>query len=69
MMFALILMVWAQGAQSIEPRLIRYDIAPAPFASEQACKVAAELTLGPIIVETNAQQYVWRDAACVAVAP
>ncbi len=69
MMYALILLVWAQGALSVTPRLVRYDIEPVPFASEQACKAAAGLALGPIMAETNAQQYAWRDAACVAVAP
>lgn len=69
-MFALILLVWLQGAQSLTPVLVRVEIQSAPFTSITECHTIGLPLTGPVLEETDpAKQYVWRDMVCVPVVP
>jgi hypothetical protein len=71
-MYALIFLVFVQGAQSLTPVLTRFELEPGalgqPFKTLDACRKAGSLLVGPVFQETDpAVQYVWRDFVCKKV--
>jgi len=66
MIWALILVIYTQGGQSLTPRIDRLEISPQRLESAQACDTAGQLLLGPLLAETDpARQYAWQDYQCV----
>lgn len=66
MSWALVLFVYVQGAQAIDPQLLRLDISPRPELTAKACEAAGQLLRGPLLAETDpARQYAWQDYQCV----
>lgn len=65
-MWALILIVYVQSAQSLDVNLLRYDIVNEPKFSQQICDDAGQLLRGPVLSETDPNtKYVWQDYKCV----
>lgn len=65
-MYALIFIIYAQGAQSLTPHIDRLEISPQRLESAQACDDAGQLLLGPLMAETDpARRYAWRGHQCV----
>lgn len=66
MSWALILVIYIQGTQSLTPHVDRLEIAPQRLESAQACETAGKLLSGPLLAETDpARQYAWRGHQCV----
>lgn len=66
MIWALIFVVYTQGAQSLAPHIDRLEISPQRLESAQACDDAGQLLRGPLLDETDpARQYAWQDFQCV----
>lgn len=66
MSWALILIIYIQGAQSLMPQVDRLEILPQRLESLQACDDAGQLLRGAIAAETDpARQYAWRGHQCV----
>jgi len=66
MIWALVLFVYVQGAQTLDPQLSRLDISPRPELTAKACDDAGQLLRGPLLAETDpARQYVWQDYQCI----
>lgn len=67
-MYALILIIYIQSAQSLTPNIDRLAISPQRLESEQACETAGKLLIGPLLDETEpTRQYAWQDYQCVAL--
>lgn len=65
-MYALILIIYLQGAQQLTPHIDRLGILPQRLESEQACETKGQLLRGPLPAETDpARQYAWQDYQCV----
>lgn len=65
-MYALILIIYIQGAQMLLPQVDRLEISPQRLESAQACDDAGQLLRGPLAAETDpARQYAWQDYKCV----
>lgn len=65
-MYALILVIYIQGAQQLTPYVDRLEIAPQRLESAQACDYAGQLLRGALDAETDpARQYAWQDYQCV----
>lgn len=68
MSWALIFVIYIQGAQSLTPHVDRLEIAPQRLESAQACETAGKLLSGPLLAETDpARQYAWRGYQCVGL--
>lgn len=66
MIWALILVIYTQGAHSLTPRIERLEISPQRMESAQACDDAGQMLRGPLLAETDpARQYAWQDYQCV----
>ena len=66
MIWALIFVIYTQGAQSSTPSIERLEISPQRMESAQACDDAGQLLSGPLMAETYPmQQYAWQDYQCV----
>ena len=66
MIWALIFVVYTQGAQSLTPHIDRLEISPQRMESAQACDAAGQLLRGPLMEETDpVRQYAWQDYQCV----
>lgn len=66
MIWALIFVIYTQGAQSLMPRIERLEISPQRMESAQACDDAGQLLRGPLMAETDpVRQYAWQDYQCV----
>lgn len=64
MIYALILIIYTQGAQSLDTVVSRIDAAP--YVSAKACDDAGQLLSGALEAETDpARQYAWQDYKCV----
>ena len=65
-MYALILIIYIQGAQSLTPQVARFEISPRLGLTAKSCKDAGQLLRGPLLAETDpARQYAWQDYQCV----
>lgn len=65
-MYALILIVFIQSANSLTPQQERIEAAPKAMPTLQACHDAGQLLRGPLPDETDpARQYAWQDYKCV----
>lgn len=65
-MYALILIVFIQSANSLTQQQERIDAAPKAMPSLQACDTAGQLLRGPLLAETDpVRQYAWQDYQCV----
>lgn len=65
-MWALVLMIYLQSAQSLDVSLLRYDIVNEPKFSQEICEDAGQILRGPLLSETDPSfQYVWQDFKCV----
>lgn len=66
MNWALILIIYVQGAQALTPHIDRLEISPQRLESAKACDDAGQLLRGPLVAETDpARQYAWQDYQCV----
>ena len=66
MIWALIFVIYTQGAQSLMPQIDRLEISPQRLESEKACETLGKLLSGPLLGETDpARQYAWQDYQCV----
>lgn len=67
-LYALILVVYVQGASSLDPSIARFDVVNTPQVSLEACNNSGQLLIGPIMAETNSvTQYTWQDFKCVSL--
>lgn len=65
-MYALILIIYIQSAQSLTPQVARFEISPRLGLTAKACKDAGQLLRGALVAETNpARQYAWQDYQCI----
>lgn len=67
-MYALILIVFIQGTQSLDPVVTRIDISPGPIASEAACWALLDGMPGEEAMagfDGERRQYVSRSYECV----
>lgn len=66
MIWALILVIHVQGAQSTMPQIERLGISPQRLESFEACETKGKLLSGYLADETDpARQYAWQDYQCV----
>lgn len=66
MIWALIFVIYTQGAVSLTPHIDRLAISPQRLESEQSCETAGQKLRGPLMAETDpARQYAWQDYQCV----
>jgi len=66
MTWALIFVIYLQGAQQLTPHIDRLAISPQRLESAQACDTMGQLLRGPLLAETDpARQYAWQDYQCV----
>lgn len=67
-LYALILIVYVQGASSLDPYIARFDVVNTPQVNLEACNISGQLLIGPIMAETNSvTQYTWQDFKCVSL--
>lgn len=67
-LYALILVVYVQGASSLDTYITRFDVVNTPQVSLEACNNSGQLLIGPIMAETNSvTQYTWQDFKCVSL--
>lgn len=65
-MWALILIIYMQSAQSLDQSFLRYGIVSEQKYSEQICNDEGKLLIGPILAETDPSvQFVWQGYKCV----
>lgn len=65
-LYALILVVYVQGASSLDPYIARFDVVNTPQVSLEACNNSGQLLIGAIASETDVQ-YTWQDFKCVSL--
>lgn len=67
-LYALILVVYVQGASSLDPYIARFDVVNTPQVSLEACNNSGQLLIGPIMAETDITvKYTWQDFKCVSL--
>lgn len=67
-LYALILVVYVQGASSLDPYIARFDVVNTPQISLEACNTSGQLLIGPIAAETDSNvKYTWQDFKCVSL--
>lgn len=67
-LYALILVVYVQGASSLDPYIARFDVVNTPQVNLEACNISGQLLIGAIAAETDSvTQYTWQDFKCVSL--
>lgn len=67
-LYALILVVYVQGASSLDPYIARFDVVVYPQVSLEACNNSGQLLVGAIVAETDSNvKYTWQDFKCVSL--
>lgn len=68
MIWALIFVIYTQGAQSLTPHIDRLEILPQRLESEEACETLGKLLSGPLLDETDPnRQYAWQGYQCTVI--